>query len=313
MQHRKSGTGPPQTRPTIIYLGTGASDRSELSFSQLAYRGMVRVLPWLPRLDNLDTETIEVPSNAAIVPELLKQPEAYAVLPVSTLSGGHIDESLFPLAMLQPGTPITALLGYKMRLSFSMFGNPGTELNKAAGVLGHPRALQACKSTIVSLGLSMVPVDNNATGLRMVRTEPAYKRHVALGPHIPVPHLEVKQESCEDAPAYTTFVLLHHGADNRSSELRSKTCRTIVAFEIDDILGQLATAMMSLQNWNVTYLTSMYNSNLLGYRFVAELECGRDSKARLQRDLMSLTHGSTLAKLVSFGPFPVIHSDRAHQ
>lgn len=293
--------------PTVIYPGT-AGDGHEPSFSELAYRHFAHSIPWLPRLSDLQTVVHKVEGNAAVVPKVLKHPSGFAVLPVHTVASGHIDESVFSLAQLPSSTPLTILAALKMRVSFTLYGQAQIEVADAAGVLGHPRALTACNGTLTNLELPKVPVDNNATGLRLVRTDPRYKDHFALGPSA-YTQLIAKRTNCEDAPAYTTFLLLHNGTDNRPMEKQSKVYKALLALEVDDIPGQLAQVLSHLAAWNISYLSSIFDSQLRGYRFLIEIECGKDGRARLERTLLLLPQVVGVAHLVTFGGmFPVLMS-----
>ncbi len=293
---------------TVIHLGLQGS--LEPTFSERVYARMRACFPHLPHLSEHSTTVIKVSGNATLLSELGKNPGAYAIIPIETAVRGKIDEVIASFALLDTAVPISILSAHKVRVSFSLMVRENVRKDTITGVFGHPQALHACEYFLKKHGFTPVPMDNNAAGVHLIKTDRTYATHAALGPKSKDSGLTTIATECEDEPAYTTFLLAHHGINTHRVKHRVAKYRTLIAFNVPDYPGTLHAALRLFADWNLRYIQSVFESPLCGHRFVAEVECQEASMRNIQRLIERMrTDQTVLERCVFIGPYPVIESD----
>ena len=278
----------------VTSLGSG---RPETSFSGAAAMFLLK------EFLGLGIEAIQwnwVGTNKEIL-QSLSVMGGYAILPVETLAGGRVEESLsgFPL---YPQFKI--LGGYRMPLNFVLMGKCGS-LAAASGVVSHEKSFGACRETLQRLGFGddkLKAVGNNGSAAQMVATDSNFTNHLALGPESAAKAygLPVLSSGVQDRKAVTTFFLI--SADSATKPVILQKNRVLFCFRLKHEPQSLWKALGTILDLNLIHIHSVFRSG--GYDFIIEAEVplslvrGFDSRDDLRHATENLT---------VLGPFGVVN------
>lgn len=269
------------------------------TFSFGAYHDASRMFGVSPGLQK--TEFVSVKTNADIVTELVRSSDpCQAILAVDTVVGGKVEESLTSLVgLLGVSKPPVVVGALRKRIHFALMSH--VPLHQVVGVVGHEKALLACRQKLLGMRVETRVVPSNGEAIERVAWKDGYGNWAALGPAESATDygLTVLESASEDAPATTSFLLLSNREEKPVPKRRNKV---IVIFRLGHRPGALAQAIGTLEDFNMTGIHSSYTGNGT-YDFLAELECSHDEIPRCRKALNLFE--SLTEKSVVLGPFPV--------
>ena len=174
-------------------------------------------------------------------------------------------------------------------------------------ILGHQKALQACRKRILKTAIPTMEVLSNGEGARLIAEDGKYANCVALGPKSASEKygLKVLDEKFEDEEAVTTFFLI---APLKHKIKIGKENRILIVFKIPHERGALIKALYPFDrmSFSLIQIHSIHSGNL-NYNFAIEIEVdiGKIGELNRLRIAMEIFEGCVIEYL-SFGPFEVV-------
>ncbi|MFA6446163.1 MAG: prephenate dehydratase domain-containing protein [Candidatus Paceibacterota bacterium] len=291
-------------KTAVVTLGSSGA-----TFSSAAYKLLANIHGVESNPDNI--EFLSVDTNSKVIRRMLSvhpesshfQSDVFGVLAVETMADGKIDESLNTfVTLLENENPsrISIIGAIRQKINLALMAK--VDMNEIVGVVGHERALGACKENLSRLGVEQRIVDNNEEASMRVSWKHGYEKFAALGPAFAGEKygLKVINSTFEDTEAVTTFVLLKTG------DAILKPCESnkiLAVFRLKHIPGALAQVLYLLRQYNLTNMHSVYTGNGT-YDFLIELEC---PFCQIENCLSVFSRVREVTqKLLTFGPFGVI-------
>ncbi len=246
------------------------------TFSHLAISAVMKALG----LDFIKPECFHVTANAEIIPTMIEKNHGFALIAGHTSSGGALSSTLAPLATAfaenDKSVILPRILGaVRIPINFALILRKGITPEQVTHIIGHERAITACKDNIKSRGAIAVEAKSNVEGIAKVSSDdPLYQTYAALGPTSSVPqNCFVAQENFEDKLAVTTFYLLSRSTGSRASFVPCKLKRALLVFTTPhepNGLGLFLTLFGSI-GFNSRYIQSIHVGDD-EYYFVVEYD-----------------------------------------
>jgi prephenate dehydratase len=176
-------------------------------------------------------------------------------------------------------------------------------LSDVKKVIGHTRALGACRKNITKLGLETLECSSNGIAIEMLAGARKGEGLAALGPFNATldSGFKILAESFEDCEAMTTFYLL---APRIGESRQVNASRMFTVFQINHEPGSLMKVLQPLaeQGINLRMIHSFYFEDGI-YRFAIETELA-EGLEHIHRATIKNAQKS-MTRWITFGPFPV--------
>ncbi len=295
---------------SITFLGPWGS-----TFSHLAYDKAVEIfcLPEACRKNYIPAN-----SNKEVL-ELVTEHQGYGLLAVETLTGGRINEGiesfirLFTCHHTSRIPPIKVIGAVTIPLDFAVLtlNLNKTRLESIRGILGHEKAIEACKENINKHGWEIKSVSSNGEAARLVAEEEDYQYFAALAPATAVEqysNLTIRKKGFQYGDAWTTFVVIT-GQDNKARHHPNPTViseyRAMITYSLPHKPGSLLWSLLPWQQagHNLRQIHSAHVTKN-NYHFIIEIELGKTVSWRWK--LATKGFGLLCPDHWILGPFPVI-------
>ena len=260
-----------------------------------------------PKVDA--TNCYPAASNGEVL-KLILQHGGYGAIAMETLAEGRVAESLESfIDLLKPyqrmkDCPLRVVGALQMRLHFCLMARSETLDSKVSCVVGHPKALGACKERIKSLGIRTMSASSNGEAARLVAESDDYKCTAALGPLSASKKygLNVLSEAFEDGEAITTFFLIAPASHQVSVGEKN---RVLIVFKAPHTPGALVRSLLPFERegLNLIQIHSVH-SGQHAYDFVIEIEASGAELGSLERAMAGFT--ACVDSYLFFGPFEVL-------
>lgn len=290
------------TKPIIItYLGPAGATFTALAYDKLAE------LYGAPRSTDEGVELVVAKSNEEVLPLILKH-GGYGAIAMETKAEGRVDppvNSFISLLKKMEGEcPIQVIGALKMKINFALMARPGVEKKDIKKVVGHVKALGACRARIAELGAETIESTSNGRAAEEVAGEDSLAYAAALAPIQAAEKydLTVLDPAFEDREAITTFYLLGPRATTPKPQNPN---RSLIVFEVKHIAGALVKVLTPFADEGVSLrlIHSLYAGDER-YDFAIETECDVDKVEAHERAIKKAQE--YMERWIQFGPFPVV-------
>lgn len=293
-------------KTSIVFLGPPGA-----TFSYDAYEKLCQKFKGVPTLEDKNSQLISVENNSLILPALLKQKKAYGVIAMETKAEGRVSEPLESFIDLlslssfsNKHNPLVVMSAGKMILHFCLMVRKGLKTKDIKGILGHQKALGACKNHIEKMKCKTEATSSNGKAAEEVAFNEVYKEYAALGPKSAAKkyNLEILQETFEDHNAQTTFFLL--GPSTEKSRI-GEVNRALIVFRVKDLPGALVHTLVPFMEEKIN-LIQIHSVHVKDgkYDFALEVECSKKEIEQFNRAVKRFL--AYTEKSYTFGPFEVV-------
>jgi len=287
------------------YLGPSGA-----TFSAIAFGKMAEIFEIQDIVEGAEEKLAA--TNEGIVP-LVVSHGGYGVIAMETKSGGRVDPPVNSFIGLlesfqDSDCPIGVAGALRMKIDFALMARTGNSLQGLKAVMGHPKAIGACKNRLKELGVPVVEADSNGKAAEDVARNPDFSEMGALAPMEAATKygLAVLAEVFQDEEAITTFFMLGPRTWKPWKPLLiSCQQRALLVFSVRHVPGALARALLSFGDkmLNLIHVHSLYVGNG-HYDFAAELEFDASQTDDYNNALAEAKEH--MGKYINFGPFPVL-------
>lgn len=275
------------------------------TFSHDAYNVLAQMFG-APKVSD-DSTTYQMSHSNDETISLIMKNGGYGVVPVETLAEGRVDElieSFIELLTVYKKTedcPLTIAGGIEMKIGFCLMARKGINKKSIENIVGHAKAIGACKQQIQKLRLKTVEVQSNGEAARLVAEDPQYKNSACLGPKSAAEKygLQILSSNFEDSEAITTFFLI---APRDRGVVLGKVNRALIVFKLPHTPGSLVRALQCFykQKLNLVQIHSMYAGNKV-YNFAIEIEFTNKQTKDFEKSISDFK--KNIKQQLLFGPF----------
>ena len=189
----------------------------------------------------------------------------------------------------------------ELRVIHCLIANPVAGLDTIRRVYSHPQALAQCRSFLKHLNCELIPTDNTATSVRMVKESGTIDdAAIASARAAEIYEMKVIEQEIEDNPNnFTRFFIL-----SREDSPPTGNDKTSIVFSTKDIPGALYESLKELatRNINLTKIESRpTRQKPWEYNFYLDFEGHREDKSS-QEALEKLEGSSLFIKVL--GSYP---------
>lgn len=281
------------------YLGPSGATFSAIAFDKLAK---------IFRIQSIVEEELAA-TNEGIVP-LVAGHGGYGAIAMETKSGGRVDPPVNSFIGLlesfqDSDCPIGVGGALRMKIDFALMARPGVYIQDLKTIMGHAKAIGACKNRLKKLGISTMEADSNGKAAEDVAQNPNFSEMGALAPVEAATKygLVVLAGAFQDEEAITTFFLL--GPRTWRPSVTSCQQRALLVFSVHHFPGALAGVLKAFGDkmLNMIHIHSLFVGNS-HYDFAVEFELGASQTDDYKSAITEAKEH--MDKYISFGPFPVL-------
>jgi prephenate dehydratase len=283
----------------IIFLGPEGA-----TFSYEAYLRFSEVYN-TPKVYDSSSELVSLKTNALILQTVSKSTDGYGVIAMETRAEGKVVEPVESFMDLLDGKSTVSIIGaIRMELHFALMARKGVRLEDVRSILGHKKAIGACKGRINHLAVDAIEKDSNGQAAEEVAHNNVYRDCGALSIKKAAEKygLNVLADSFEDERAVTTFFLL---GPSKSIPKVGMINRALVVCKLRHKSGSLVDALIPFRDEGISlvHIHSVYIGNG-EYGFVMEMEVSSEQVQSFHKAVRRFK-SQVLSSLV-FGPFEIV-------
>lgn len=256
-----------------------------------------------------DSNCVPAATNGEIL-RLVTGHGGYGAIAMETMAEGRVAEPLESfidlLRLYENGSdcPFHVVGAIRLKLHFCLMARNGVDAGSINRVLGHPKALGACKARLLAVKALAVGVSSNGEGARLVAESDEHRDSAALGPRSASEKygLTVLQDAFEDSEAITTFFLVTPASHRVSVGVNN---RALIVFKVAHRPGALVRALQSFEaeGLNLIQIHSVHAGNCT-YNFAIEIDVGGGQLDAFEKAMKGFRCHAE--RHLTFGPFEVV-------
>lgn len=234
----------------------------------------------------------------------------YGAIAMETLAEGRVAEplesfiELLSTASDTRGGQLKVVGAIRLRIHFCLMTRVGVSVSDIDGVVGHPKALGACKGRLSTRDLKTVGASSNGEAARLVAESAEYQNYAALGPLSAAQKysLHIHHGAYEDDETVTTFFLIAPPSDSVSV---GATNRALIVFRLPHVVGALARALapFAAEGLSLIQIHSIHTKGN-AYDFAIEIEVSGEQVEHFDRAMKAFARCAD--RHISFGPFEIL-------